>query len=446
MCVRVCVASSNHVNNALAGELSAARADEAPTANAIWSSVPGSRCLPPLQKERLLKTPGPGRWEMQGAHGASKGRMGSASWERRAHSSRCAVASPAFHPLRALLVAMSPLRARSLALIACTLVPALAYSPVVLKAQWESSGAFISFSTDMYADMVNDAPRTKGFEQAIQRRLRRRAGECVVLDIGTGPFAILAMFAARAGARKVYAVEANAEAAEQARATVAAAVARGELEPGTIEVIEGFSAAITLPEPADLLVAEISGSIASEEGMCHSIRDARLRHMARPDDPASYIPARCQTVVVPASYSLNHCSATDEAALNDNSWPMHDVEVASASTAAATTAAATTATATSAAATTAAGSAPAASTPAGAGPRPEAEPVYSYRCIQDVHQYVGVGPVRIQSTDPWLLPVLTHASRGLGTVRTSYAYQPPACCTYRGTGQLVPRGTYTVRV
>merc|ERR1719272_1468610 len=179
----------------------------------------------------------------------------------------------------------------TLVAVGTLLVPALAYSPaVVLKAQWESSGAFIGFSTDMYADMINDAPRTKGFERAIQRRLRRRrAGECVVLDIGTGPFAILALFSARAGARKVYAVEANAEAAEQARATVAAAVARGEIEPGTIEVIEGFSAAITLPEPADLLVAEISGSIASEEGMCHSIRDARLRHMARPDDPASYI-------------------------------------------------------------------------------------------------------------------------------------------------------------
>ncbi len=112
----------------------------------------------------------------------------------------------------------------TLVAVGTLLVPALAYSPaVVLKAQWESSGAFIGFSTDMYADMINDTPRTKGFEQAIQRRPRRRAGECVVLDIGTGPFAILALFAARAGARKVYAVEANAEAAEQARATVAAA-------------------------------------------------------------------------------------------------------------------------------------------------------------------------------------------------------------------------------
>ena len=247
------------------------------------------------------------------------------------------------------------------------LVPALAYSPTgVLKAQWESSGAFIGFSTDMYADMVNDAPRTKGFEQAIQRRLRCRAGECVVLDIGTGPFAILALFAARAGARKVYAVEANAEAAEQARATVAAAVARGEIDPGTIEVISGFSTAITLPEPADLLVAEISGSVATEEGMCHSVRDARLRHMARPNDPASYIPARCQTVVAPASYCLNHRCETDEAALTENSWPMHDVE-------------------------------------ARAGPRLAGEPEYPYRCIQDVHQYVGVGPVRVQCTDPWLL-------------------------------------------
>ena len=79
-----------------------------------------------------------------------------------------------------------------------------------------------------------------------------------------------------------------------------------DIAPGTIEIIEGFSTAITLPERADLLVAEIIGSVASEEGMYTSIRDARLRHMKRPNDPASYIPARCQTVAVPASYSLHH--------------------------------------------------------------------------------------------------------------------------------------------
>ena len=244
-----------------------------------------------------------------------------------------------------------------------------------LEAAWTASNAFIEFSLDMYADMVEDTERTAGFERAIQRRLRGREGELVVLDLGTGPFAILALFAARAGARKVYAVEANAAAAERARASVASAVFNGDIASGAIEVIEGFSTAISLPELADLVVAEISGSIASEEGMCHSMRDARLRHLARPEDPGSYIPMRCQTLAVPASYSLNHRSATDEDALMANAWPMHDVPEAG----------------------------------DGAG---EAAAVASgeqgeYRCILDIHSYVGVGPIRLRCNDPWMLALST---------------------------------------
>jgi hypothetical protein len=58
---------------------------------------------------------------------------------------------------------------------------------------------------------------------------------------------------------------------------------------------------VTLPEKVDLLVSELVGSIASEEGMYTSIRDAHLRHLKRPEEPLSYIPVRCQTVVAPAS-------------------------------------------------------------------------------------------------------------------------------------------------
>ncbi len=169
--------------------------------------------------------------------------------------------------------------------------------------------AFVSFTHDMYKAMIGDRERTEAFEQAIARRLRdpHKTGG-VVLDLGTGPFAVLALFAARAGARKVYAIEANTQAAAEARAAVARAT---DVAPGTIEVIEGFSTAITLPEKADLLVAEISGSIASEEGMYTSIQDARLRHMKRPHEASSYIPARCQTLVVPAACSLHHRTECD---------------------------------------------------------------------------------------------------------------------------------------
>ncbi len=80
--------------------------------------------------------------------------------------------------------------------------------------------------------------------------------------MGTGPFAVLALLAARAGAAKVYAVESNPAAAERARAAVRAAT---DVAPGVIEVLEGLSTAITLPQKVDLVLAEIVGSVASEE-------------------------------------------------------------------------------------------------------------------------------------------------------------------------------------
>ena len=41
------------------------------------------------------------------------------------------------------------------------------------------------------------------------------------LDLGTGPFCVFALIAATAGAKKVYAVEANPEAARRAKAFIA---------------------------------------------------------------------------------------------------------------------------------------------------------------------------------------------------------------------------------
>ena len=41
----------------------------------------------------------------------------------------------------------------------------------------------------------------------------------------------------------------------------------GASKPGLIEVIEGFSTELTLPEKVDLCVFEICGSLASEEGL-----------------------------------------------------------------------------------------------------------------------------------------------------------------------------------
>jgi hypothetical protein len=161
------------------------------------------------------------------------------------------------------------------------------------------SPGFLTFTEASYAAMRDDHNRTHKFAQAIKQRLQDPAVS-TVLDIGTGPYALLALFAARAGAKRVYAVEANPLAAQQAREAVAAAE-DADVPAGVVTIIEGFSTAIALPERVDLLVAEIIGSVASEEGLHATIRDARARHVKRPDDPKSYIPVRVQTWGAPAT-------------------------------------------------------------------------------------------------------------------------------------------------
>ncbi|KAG8465117.1 hypothetical protein KFE25_012480 [Diacronema lutheri] len=183
-----------------------------------------------------------------------------------------------------------------------------------LEASWTATDSFgdrsaqaglIAFDESAYKAMASDRRRTPQFARAIQKRLEGKAGEWSVLDIGTGPYALLAIIAAKAGARKVYAVEAVPEAARRARLFVAKAEKNGDVRPGQIEVIDGLSTEVTLPEKVDLVIAEIIGSVASEEGAHATIRDAQLRHAKRPHDVSSWIPVAAQTLAAPCSYSLH---------------------------------------------------------------------------------------------------------------------------------------------
>jgi protein arginine N-methyltransferase 1 len=121
-----------------------------------------------------------------------------------------------------------------------------------------------------------------------------------VLDLGTGPFALFALMAAEAGAGRVYAIEANTQAAESARAFVK----RAGYED-VVTILEGFSTQLELPTKADFCIAEIVGSIASEEGAYATVLDAHKRLMKDPTKDSSWIPSRIQTYAAPASYSLH---------------------------------------------------------------------------------------------------------------------------------------------
>ena len=179
-----------------------------------------------------------------------------------------------------------------------------------LRARWSatdgfSDASFCSFNAARYQGMVDDEERTTLFAEAIRDALRRRPG-AVVLDIGTGPEALLALIAARAGARKVYAVEVQPEVAALARQAIAVAVEAGDVPAGLIEVHEGFSTTLELPEQADLLVAEIVGSVASGEGIYATMHDAQQRLMRRPYEAESYIPRAVETWCAPMSYAQQH--------------------------------------------------------------------------------------------------------------------------------------------
>ena len=120
---------------------------------------------------------------------------------------------------------------------------------------------------EVHRTMLCDRVRTDAFRRAIDSVVR--AGD-VVLDVGAGT-GILSLFAARAGAARVYAVE---------RTTVAVlaqelAAANGLAE--VVQVIHGDIVDIELPERVDVIVSEWLGGFGIDEGMLAPVIVARDR-------------------------------------------------------------------------------------------------------------------------------------------------------------------------
>ena len=103
-----------------------------------------------------------------------------------------------------------------------------------------------------HARMLHDTRRTGDYLAAISAAVR--PGD-VVLDIGTGS-GVLAIASARAGARRVYAVDASDIAEVSERVFAANRV------QDRVTLVPGWSRTIDLPEPADVLVSEIIGNVA----------------------------------------------------------------------------------------------------------------------------------------------------------------------------------------
>ena len=139
-------------------------------------------------------------------------------------------------------------------------------------------------------DMLSDTVRMDSYHSAIRDNALNFEDK-VVLDVGSGT-GILALFAAQAGARKVYAVEAT-DAAKFAKRLVA----HNRLE-NVVTVIQDTIEQVELPERVDIIVSEFMGHFLLRESMLDSVLYARDKFLK--SDGAIY-PSVARMYLAPAS-------------------------------------------------------------------------------------------------------------------------------------------------
>jgi protein arginine N-methyltransferase 1 len=121
-----------------------------------------------------------------------------------------------------------------------------------------------------HVSMLKDPLRVLSYRSAIERHARGKT----VVEIGCGT-GILSLFAARAGARRVIAIE------ESGIAGMAARMFAANGGAGVIDLRVTNSRDVELDEPADLLIHEILGVDPFEENLLPVLDDAR-RRLLRP--------------------------------------------------------------------------------------------------------------------------------------------------------------------
>lgn len=143
-------------------------------------------------------------------------------------------------------------------------------------------------SAAVHASLLNDRRRTEAFLEAV----RRGVGEGdVVVDLGTGT-GVLAAAAARAGAHRVYAIEASGIAA------AASAVFEVNDVADRVTLVPRWSLSARLPERADVLISEVVGNEPLGEMILESMGDA-VRRMLKPG--GRVVPRRMTVYGVPVT-------------------------------------------------------------------------------------------------------------------------------------------------
>jgi SAM-dependent methyltransferase len=162
-------------------------------------------------------------------------------------------------------------------------------------------------------EMLIDKVRVESYLQAILSVVRK--GD-VVLDLGCGT-GILSLFACMAGAKRVYAVDA------EPIIEIAKSIVDDNGYQDRVVLMNDWSTYVDLPEKVDVILTETIGNIGFEEGLLGWVWDARKRflkvggriipqkvemYMA----PVNYDPERDRTRAWGAdTYGLDFCSVKD---------------------------------------------------------------------------------------------------------------------------------------
>ncbi|MBE7383127.1 MAG: class I SAM-dependent methyltransferase [Leptolyngbya sp. SIO1E4] len=127
---------------------------------------------------------------------------------------------------------------------------------------------------DLYASMrshkvmLEDMARMKAYHSAIFKNKSEMLADKVVLDVGTGT-GVLAVWAAKAGAKHVYAVDASHAAGLAKRLVQSSQVS------DSVTVLHSTVEEAVIPEPVDVIVSEWMGSFLLKESMFDSVAFAR---------------------------------------------------------------------------------------------------------------------------------------------------------------------------